>query len=939
MAERHVLMFVSHTHWDREWYEPFEVFRLRLVRLIDRLLDILEGDAEYRFFMLDGQTIVLDDYLAVRPENEPRLRALITAGRLLIGPFHILPDEFLVSPESTVRNLLIGRATAAPFGGEMRLGNIPDPFGHISQMPQIMRGFGLDTMAFWRGVANVPNEFTWRGPDGSEVLVLFQRDGYGNASEMPPEPAAFVARTKRIIASLAPTATTPYLLAMNGSDHVEPMASLPTLLAQAQAALPEVELVHGTLPQFAAAIRSANPKLTVVEGELRSGQAAPLLPGVLSARLWLKQRNHACENLLTYWAEPYTALADTLGADTPLKKQAAVVRSIWRTLLLNHPHDSICGCSIDQVHKEMEVRYDRVDQAAESLVAQNLSALAGLLDTSETGSLSVAVFNPSTRARTDVVEVAVPLPPELATASLHCGDESSDVTLLTTLQEPVWDGPVTAGVAEFVMGMVTTGWRGLQVQRISISEPAQSPRIDAWLGLAAPSDPDALQARLREAQALLASHPEGLYMHVDQEPQAVVRFVARDVPGMGWKTYSVVPERTSPRPPYDRAGVAENEFVRVALATDGTLTVTDRRTGQEYSGLNRIVDEGDRGDEYNFCAVERGYAVTANEVVASAVQVEPCGRQTLWYELRCRVPASLGTTRQQRSHELVDLPVRVRASVTPGVRRVDIETSLINNARDHRVRAHFPVPTTVEAYQTEAHWDIITRPLDLPTGTADWVEQPIGTHPQRRWSRLVSDDGAIGLVLANRGLPEIEAIPTIDGSELALTLLRAVGWLSRDDLASRPTHVGPEVPTPAAQCLGPAVCHYSLIPVSAEPDADIDEALAYSLPLRAALATAYPGVLPLEGAFVRLEPTALELSALKAAEDGDGLIVRFWNRGDAPTTAHLTFWQSPDWAAQCRLDETLIEPLTIAADGSLAVAINAKQVVTVRVRMRATTPR
>ena len=823
MAEPRVLMFVSHTHWDREWYEPFEGFRLRLVRLVDRLLDILEGDPDYRYFMLDGQTVVLDDYLDVRPENEGRLRRLIQAGRLLIGPFHILPDEFLVSPESTVRNLLAGRALAARFGGEMRLGNIPDPFGHISQMPQLMQGFGLDTMAFWRGVADLPNEFIWRGPDGSEVLVLFQRHGYGNASEMPAAPEAFIARTRRIIAGLEPTATTRYLLAMNGSDHVEPMAELPALLAQARAALPDYELVHGTLPQFAAAVRAAAPELLTVTGELRSGQAAPLLPGVLSARMWLKQRNAACEALLTHWAEPFTALADTLGAATPLKNQAGVVRSIWRTLLLNHPHDSICGCSLDQVHKEMEVRYDRVDQAGERLVGQNLSALAGLLDTRDAGPLSVAVFNPSTRARTDLVEVAVPLPQHVATVSLRCGDETSAVTLLSTLQEPVWDGPVTPGVAEFVLGMISANWRGLHVHWIKTDAAATPPRVDAWLGLAEPDDPLAVAVQFQAAQALLASGPEELYMHVEQEPQAVVRFLARDVPGLGWKTYEVVAEQVAGRPPYAERGDIANEHLRVSLAADGTLTVTDLASGQVYAGLNRIVDDGDRGDTYNHCPVEQGQTITGREVVASGVQIEPCGRQTLWYELHLAVPESLGHSRQRRATETVTLPVRCRAMLTPGVRRVDIETTLVNQARDHRVRAHFAVPVAVDQFEAEGHWDIIARPLDLPAETAGWVERPIGTHPQRRWSRLGT--ARVGLVLANRGLPEIEALRTGDGAELALTLLRCVGWLSRDDLASRPTHVGPELPTPAAQCLGPITCHYSLTPFSGDAQADIDAAL------------------------------------------------------------------------------------------------------------------
>ncbi|MBN1580908.1 MAG: alpha-mannosidase, partial [Anaerolineae bacterium] len=361
---KQTLTFVSHTHWDREWYQPFEEYRIRLVQLIDKLLHILDHDPGYKYFMLDGQTIVLDDYLAIRPQNRPKIERYVQSGRLLIGPWHILPDEFLVSGESTIRNLLVGAQMCRQFGdgihsARMDVGNIPDPFGHISQLPQILRGFDIDSAVFTRGVSGAKNEFTWLAPDGTGILVIHQQYGYGNASDMPNDEAMFIARTQQIVDQLSPTATTPHLLAMNGSDHVEPMPELPALLAAADAALPEVDVRHGTLPQFIAAVRAANPgrlgstALETRSGEMRSGAKAPLLPGVLSARMWIKQRNAASETLLTAWAEPAAALAELTGAPLDLHAQSALVRQAWHYLLQNHPHDSICGCSIDQVHKEM----------------------------------------------------------------------------------------------------------------------------------------------------------------------------------------------------------------------------------------------------------------------------------------------------------------------------------------------------------------------------------------------------------------------------------------------------------------------------------------------------------------------------------------------------------------------------------------------------------
>jgi alpha-mannosidase len=184
---------VSHTHWDREWYRPFQDFRLKLVHLIDGLLELLDNDPQFKYFMLDGQTIVLDDYLAIRPEKEPILRKHIQKGRILIGPWHILPDMFLVGPESHIRNLLQGDRTTRKFGPKMMVGYIPDPFGHPGQVPQILRGFGIETACLWRGLDDQPAEFWWRSPDGSQVIMAYLRDSYSNGASLPANnPPVFI---------------------------------------------------------------------------------------------------------------------------------------------------------------------------------------------------------------------------------------------------------------------------------------------------------------------------------------------------------------------------------------------------------------------------------------------------------------------------------------------------------------------------------------------------------------------------------------------------------------------------------------------------------------------------------------------------------------------------------------------------------------------------
>ncbi len=401
-AER-TLLVVPHTHWDREWYLTFQQFRMKLVATVDAVLDIMERDPGYARFLLDGQTIILDDYLEVRPENAARLQRLAREGRILVGPWYIQPDEFLVSGESLIRNLLRGRRMAREYGGAMNVGYVPDTFGHIAQLPQILRGFGMETAVFWRGVGpEMTGDFRWRAPDGEEVRVVWLRDGYGNAANLPMDGEQLARRAREIAARWS--AENPYVLLMNGSDHLPPQAELPEMMRQANERLSadHLRLQIGTLPEYISHLPADTSALPVHEGELRSSYRAPLLPATLSARVWLKQRNATCEAALSRWAEPVSALAWTLGADYP----AGFLDLAWKLLLQNQPHDSICGCSIDQVHAEMLPRYDQSEQVANALTSAGLQFIADKIETrGPANAIPVMVFNPGPGPRTEVVEV------------------------------------------------------------------------------------------------------------------------------------------------------------------------------------------------------------------------------------------------------------------------------------------------------------------------------------------------------------------------------------------------------------------------------------------------------------------------------------------------------------------------------------------------------
>ncbi len=429
--DKRQLMVISHTHWDREWYLPYQSFRVRLVGLFDMLLDIFDSDPGYKHFMLDGHTIPLEDYLEVRPDRFDDLERVVQQGKLLIGPWYIIPDEALPGGEALVRNILRGHRVARAFGPVMKVGYIPDPFGQIAHMPAIFRGFGIEYATMWRGADDSlkTTEFFWRSPDGSEVLAIHKPKGYGSAASLPQQPKQLLARIQAIRDELEPLATTPYVLVMNGSDHLPPQPELSSMIRAANMEIEGAVLEHSSLPEVFDNVRrfigERAHEWPVHMGEFRSGQRAHLLPGVLSARMWIKQQNQECEDLLAHWAEPFSTWADILKkqvgpewreplppttAHMPFPTSEASISALidraWRHLLENQPHDSICGCSVDAVHEEMRQRYAWVKEIGEEVVRQSLRTIGALGPDDPHG--TIAVFNPTPQPATGYVVATVP---------------------------------------------------------------------------------------------------------------------------------------------------------------------------------------------------------------------------------------------------------------------------------------------------------------------------------------------------------------------------------------------------------------------------------------------------------------------------------------------------------------------------------------------------
>jgi hypothetical protein len=637
-------LFVSHFHWDREWYRTFEAYRARLADAVDRVLDLLDADAGYRF-LLDGQTVVLEDYLAVRPRRRAELESALRAGRLATGPWYVQPDSLLPSGEALVRNLLYGTRLAAEFGGRpSHIAYVPDSFGHPAQFPQLFAGFGLDTFVYWRGngseIDTLGDLYRWEAPNGSTVSALLLRDGYFNAACLPDDPEQAAARLAAYLGQHdVPGA--PRLL-MNGFDHMLPDPHVGAV-ATALETLLDVQVERGLLDDLDVSAPAEGP---VFRGALVGARLANLLPGVWSTRMPIKLANRRCEALLEGWAEPWAAFAYALGA---LDERPAL-RVTWRRVLHNQAHDSLCGCSVDAVVAQVMGRYEGAAGLARETVNRLLERLAGHdveRRRPDVVEHDVAVFNPSPHPRTDVVRVALePYP----TLSLRVGQPQFPRFTLAALEEP---------------GFAIDG-RPVRIVR------SVDPERTRWLPIEAPLD---------------------------------VEFVAADVPAFGYRRFTL--ERVGrPEEEEDHGREIAAGDLRVRVTDDGTLDVDFG--ARRFSGLFDVEDRGDGGDTYDFDAIPGDPGGALASVTWRRLR-HSSGIQRLEISRIFDVPVGVHEDREQRAEQGIALRLVTEVRVAPGVPRVDVVVRLQNTARDHRVRLVFPTGGPAPDAVAATTFDITSR--------------------------------------------------------------------------------------------------------------------------------------------------------------------------------------------------------------------------------------
>jgi mannosylglycerate hydrolase len=883
MAEKKWLVHVvPHTHWDREWYLPFQTMRLRLVGLIERLCEALTQGGFPGCFTLDGQMVVLEDYEEADGRSLDRLRGLIRAGTVHVGPWYVLSDEFIPGEESLVRNLLVGRSLGDRWGGWMAEGYLPDSFGHPAQMPQILRGFGIGSALFWRGARREVggSEFLWEAPDGSRVLSVYMPRGYCVAAALPEEPEELLARAQKLKERLAPYATTRHLFFPAGCDHLELQETLGGLVTRLSEADAEAEYRLSTVPEVVSAVREAmgdGPR--VYTGEWRSGEVNFILAGTLSSRIHLKQRNWEVETRLYRHAEPLSCIAACLGGSD----QRCALGLAWKLLLRNHAHDSICGCSVDEVHDEMMERYRACDQVLDDVTQRASHELGGVMDT-EGGPAGVplVVWNPCAFPRHEVIELTFPL----ARRSLREVDQN-------------------AGMLVDHEGL---GGLPLVPEAVRVVDDAGS-EVPAHM--------------------LTADVHRGLELFTHRQPELYeslacrVQFLA-DVPPLGFATFYASGKPAETEPVGDATRL-ENHWVCVDVEERGTLTITHKPSGRLFPGCHLLVDQADAGDEYTWSPPPEDEFVRPDSAVWEIDSNGP------WPELvvrhRMMLPRGLEPGRTRRSPEAAACPVTSRVRLWDDSPVISIVTTLDNQCEDHLLRVLFPTHVSEPVALARCPFEFAERRQATLSDTEGWVDRAT-TSPFQGVVTLGDKDG--GLTLAARGLPEYELVPSGDGWAIALTLLRCVGWLSRPDLARRPGDAGWSVPTPGAQCPGPQRWEYAVVPYGnpAEKGRSLRLAQAFVSPMWAFPTTRSAGTLLRRFSVFELEPEGLVVSTLKPAQRGAGVVLRFFNPSSDRLRAVLRSRLPLGAVRKARLDETPTEDVPLLGGDEAAFAMGGHEIVT-----------
>lgn len=747
MKKAHI---ISHTHWDREWYLPYESHHMRLIMLIDQILEAIDNDVDFQSFHLDGQTICIDDYLQVKPQNRDKLMKAINDGKIKIGPWYILQDAFLTSAEANVRNGYYGNLDCIRYGNKTAVGYYPDTFGIYSQAPQILRELEIDNMIFGRGVSTtgfnneVSNQFESkysemkvRGSDGSEVLGILFANWYSNGNEIPVDKVEAKKYWDQKLFECERYTNSKHLLFMNGCDHTPYQASVTEAIKVANELYPDIEFVQSSFDQYLSDIKSDRnvQALTTIGGELTSQTTDGYytLVNTASSRINQKIANGRIQDKYQYLVEPISALYSS-------QYKHSEIEYGWKTLMKNHPHDSICGCSVDSVHRSVDMRFEDSENVANFVIDETLLEIKDQVSSSKKHSF--VLVNPSDITNSNH-KVILAYETQLFGSDFRAARDAMKAVEIPNL------------------GLFTSADKQIPVHITDLG-------IDFDYTL--PKDKFRIPYYSRKLELEFSYQFENI----------------------GHETF-YLKEISECEQKINNLPVIENDYLKLEIEDDGVITITDKKTENCQRNVIQLFDQGDIGNEYMFGRVvddEKIYFKDFKSVVNSSNNVI----QRLTINGVIKIPQSADQSLQQcqrdiieynirnckRSDQYVTMPIELIFELGQFDLGVKTTINIENVAKDHRMRVAFKLSDSNDTHIADSAFESVTR---SKTPLATW-QNPSFDQRLGKFVKLQSEN--VDLTIATLGLHEYEIVD----DTVEITMLRSTGELG--DWG--------HFPTPEAQC-------------------------------------------------------------------------------------------------------------------------------------------
>ena len=938
--------FISNTHWDREWRFSARRTQYMLGYMLDMLLDILDKNPEYRHFHLDSQTMPVQDYLEAYPEKKEKFKKYVSEGRIGIGPWFCLPDEFTVSGESLIRNLLLGHKIGKEMGGISKTGYSPFGWGQISQLPQIYAGFDIHFASFYRGVneyTTPKSEFYWESPDGTRIFAsrlgkrpryniwyIVQRPVYYNQQNENNRDMLwndnngifkFVDQENKMLdyqyahpfyeyhkENIQPRAeqavkeqdndwTTPHRFWSLGHDSSCPDAREVDMIKDLNDALPNANVYHSSLKEMEQGIMDEfNEDSPVLYGEMRApytkGSVSAMMGWIISARTYIKQDNFNTETKLTNYAEPMAVFATLCGA--PYQKN--FIDLSYNYLLQNHGHDSIGACGRDVVYEDVVYRYRQSRELATCVYERAFMDVAGDIDLKDWSrdDAAIVIYNPAPFKRSEAVTLTIELPAEWKADSFKITD--TDGEALT------------------------------------------------YQVLATNSDSAQIIQNPNDVANVLHTNQYTIVLHV------------KDVPAFGYRTLKLQPlyhvRATTPKTMLKKPQVMENEYLRVSFNANGTYNVLDKATDKSYEGLGFFKDTGEIGNPWEHFVPELDETFTTlNENAKITLLHEGELEVAYKIELDWALPEGRSLDEKSRSKHLNPCKIVNIVTLKKGAKYLEVETTVDNQSEDHYLQVGFPTGIQSEFSYAQGQFDVVKRPV-AKCDYSLYDEIPMTEQPMNSFVDVT--DGKYGAALLNTGLKAYEAADDEDGT-VYLSLLRSFPLricVTQDMQDYSKQDKG-------SQCIGINTFRYAFMPHSGDwEEGNVwGESERFNLSFGAVqLAPTAHGKNALVHSFLELGTDKLNVSAVKQSEDGKGYVVRLFNPSDntVKTTINLNGGiapiknpQSPverqkaefelpaygtdKWSAVklVSLEEKDVAPLTMADDGTVEFEITGKKILTI----------